>query len=275
MQIAMEVLEVSAPELSVELAISEAEAGWMLMKLIPWALARCPDHLPPSESDVVEGASAARKVAKAVGWVGDADELVAALERLRYAPVERVPGGIRIRGLDRYDAGWGSNHRELWAEWKAFREGKGPLPCSRGTPSVNTEGKHCPDADADADAEKPLKTPAAAAPRPPVVRISKPADPRLAQLRKLLEADYANIRREPYKHGGEKDTQGLKGLLPLADDLTIRRRWIQALEIPRKDFASCSTFAQLGSKWTHLAAPSGGFDPDGGILKHDDERAEA
>jgi hypothetical protein len=152
-QVAMELIEVSAPELSIELAISEGEAGWMLTKLIPWALARCPEHMPPSESDVVEGASAARKIAKAVGWSGDPDEFVNACLRLRYAPLQLVPGGIRIRGLDRYDSGWGSNHRELWADWKSFREGTGVRPGSQVNPSVNTKGKHCPDPDADADAD--------------------------------------------------------------------------------------------------------------------------
>ncbi len=161
MQIAMEVIEVSAPELSIELGVSEPEAGWMLIKLIPWALARCPDHMPPSESDLVEGACAARKIAKAVGYTGDPEELVNACQRLRYSPLERVAGGIRIRGLDRYDSGWGSNHRDLWAEWRDFRAGVGPRPGE--TPRADTCESHvknvdspCPDTDPDPDTEKPL-----------------------------------------------------------------------------------------------------------------------
>lgn len=184
-QVAMELIEVSAPELAIELDVSEAEAGWWLVKLIPWALARCPDHLPPSESALVEGNAAARKIAAAVGYTGDPEVFVSACERLRYAPLERTAYGIRLRGLDRYDAGWGSNHRELWAEWKDYRAGLGPRPgatprpetlqapatppprsphpppaVKTGVPRVNTEGPQsepmfsgCPDADADADAD--------------------------------------------------------------------------------------------------------------------------
>ncbi len=165
-QVAMEILEVSAAEMSVELGMSEAEAGWGLVNLIPWALARCPDHEPPSENDVVIGPNAAKLICRAVGFPGDPEAYVDAGERLRYPIFERLACGIRIRGLDRYDAAWASNHRALWAEWQSFRAGTGSRPGSPCIHTVKTVEKLCPDADADADADKP--------PPPRKTRIAKP-----------------------------------------------------------------------------------------------------
>jgi hypothetical protein len=263
-QVAMEILEVSAAEMSIELGMSEAEAGWAMVRLIPWALARCPDHEPPSESDVVVGPNAAKLIARAVGYQGDAEAFVDAGERLRYPIFERLACGVRIRGLDRYDAAWGSNHRPLWEEWQSFRAGTGPRPGSPRVHSVNTKGKRGPDADADADASS--KT-LAGDKHPPVVRIQKPPDPRLVALTKQLERDYEAIRHEPYVSGGVKDSKGLKKILPKASDIEIRRRWVKGIEA--SGWASCSTLAQLGSKWNDLAAPSGDFDPNQGIISRE------
>ncbi len=98
----------------------------------------------------------------------------------------------------------------------------------------------------------------------------KPATVRLHELMAVLEEDYENIRRSRYKHGGAKDTQAIKSLLPVATDTEIRRRWIRALEASANEWISCSTFAELGSsrKWNALIAPERqDFDPNQGIMR--------
>ena len=80
-----------------------------------------------------------------------------------------------------------------------------------------------------------------------------PADPRLGPLQSWLIDVYAQERKAPYKHGGAKDVMALKALLPLATDAEISDRWRFGLRAT--GWASCSTFAQLGSKWNDLGAP--------------------
>lgn len=142
LQIAMEVIEQAAPDLAVALDWTEEAAGWGLVRLFRWGLARCPDHQPPSAGAVVEGPLAARLIANAAGWKGDPEAFVAALEHVRpEALVERVEGGIRLCGLSRYDAAWGKSHPEEWRAWRAkpttpapapvperIRNGSGPKP---------------------------------------------------------------------------------------------------------------------------------------------------
>lgn len=81
-----------------------------------------------------------------------------------------------------------------------------------------------------------------------------PADPRLRSLQERLEQVYGRARGGArYKHGGAKDTLALKALLPVASDDEIARRFDRGLRAT--GWASCSTFAQLGSKWNDLGAP--------------------
>ena len=98
-------------------------------------------------------------------------------------------------------------------------------------------------------------SPAQPSPTPEKLAGKKPpADPRLLPLTTVLVADYAAIRFGTYKHGGAKDALALKALLPIATDEEIRARWQQGLRAT--GWVSCSTFAQLGSKWNDLAAPA-------------------
>ena len=68
-----------------------------------------------------------------------------------------------------------------------------------------------------------------------------------------LAAVYGQERGAAYKHGGPKDTLAIKALLPVATDDEIVAKWRMGLRAT--GWASCSTFAQLGSKWNDLAAP--------------------
>ncbi len=70
----------------------------------------------------------------------------------------------------------------------------------------------------------------------------------------MLVADYFAVRGEAYKHGGARDTQALKSLIPIASDENIRERWCSALR--RTSYPLVSTFAQLAQKWPDLSAPT-------------------
>lgn len=122
LQIANEVLDQVAPDLAVKLGCSEAVAGWGVLRLFRWALGRCPEDGPPSAYDVIEDEDAALLVANAAGHKGDPELYVRACSQIRPAVLERTEGGIRIRGLDRYDAAWGKSNPELWKLYKMQRE---------------------------------------------------------------------------------------------------------------------------------------------------------
>jgi hypothetical protein len=120
-QLTNEVIDLAAPEIAIRLDAEDVAILGGLVKLIKWALNRCPDHLPPSASDIVEGSFAPKLVARAAGWKGDPDEFVDACAGATPSLLERVEGGIRIRGLDRYDAAWGKSHADEWKAWKDAR----------------------------------------------------------------------------------------------------------------------------------------------------------
>lgn len=105
-QVAMEVLEVSAPELAARLDISDAEAFYALVRMMAWARARCPEDKAPSESATVVGPSAVRQIAAGAQFKGDAAAFVEVCCTLAFPVLERCEGGFRVRGLDRYDEAW-------------------------------------------------------------------------------------------------------------------------------------------------------------------------
>ncbi len=121
LQIEVEIIEQLAPDLATELEIEESEAGWGTVCLFKWALGRCSEDKPPSASAVVSGPSAAKLVAKSARFRGDPETFLEGCIRSKPAILERVDGGIRIRGLARYDSAWGKNHPKEWAAWKEQR----------------------------------------------------------------------------------------------------------------------------------------------------------
>lgn len=120
MQLQMETIEQAAPDLAVLLRWREESAGWGLVRLARWAIGRCNDALPPSACDVVHGPHAARLLARAAGYRGDPDSFVSACEQVHPEPVlQRVPGGVRVCGLARYDSYWAKSNPERWRDYKA------------------------------------------------------------------------------------------------------------------------------------------------------------
>lgn len=174
-QLAMEVIEVSAPELGAKLypdlepELGEAAAGWGVVHLVKWALARCPEHLPPSAGALVPGPTAPRQIARAARYRGNPEVFIEAAATLPNPLIEVVPEGIRLRGLDRYDAAWADRHKE---EWKAYKASSPPdlRRNSAGTPPDLRR----PDPDTDPDTEKKPPPPPRAPPKLVVVGKKKP-----------------------------------------------------------------------------------------------------
>jgi hypothetical protein len=194
-QLAMEVIEVSAPELGdklypdMEPELGEAAAGWGIVHLVKWALARCPEHLPPSASALVPGPTAARQIARAARWRGKPEAYIAALTALPDPVVELLPEGVRVRGLDRYDAAWGDRHAAEWEAWKQAHPDKYP-PKLRRKSGGSPADLRPPDPDPDPDPEKEPPPPPHAPPK--LVVVGKPK-------RKLCVDDLTDAQRSRWE----------------------------------------------------------------------------
>ncbi|MEK7178591.1 MAG: hypothetical protein AAB721_02975 [Patescibacteria group bacterium] len=231
----MEVIEVSAPELGAKLypeldpELAEAAAGWGIVHVVKWALARCPDHQPPSANAVVPGLTAALQIARAARYKGDPAEYARVASSMNYPTLEVLPDGIRIRGLDRYDSAWGENHKAEWKAWKAAhpeRYPPDPQGKSAGTPPENRG----PDPDPDPDAEK--KTPPPPSPRsgPKLVVVGKKV--RVTDLKPAARVRWEQIQQGRRNAGlvAEADPPG--GFPAWSDELDAK-----GVEPPRLEHA--------------------------------------
>ncbi len=170
LQVEMELIEVVAPELAVELGVTEHEAGWGLLRVFRMLLSRCKESMPPSLQAVLYGPKAAEKIAREAGYQGDPDSYVDACCRVAFAPFERIEGGVRGRGLKRYDALWRKNYPKAAAEWDASQRPTGPKS-GRSRAEVGTKpgrsrdetGAPEPDTEPDTEEKPPPPTPPPAA----------------------------------------------------------------------------------------------------------------
>lgn len=123
LQVAMEVIDLAAPYLAVELEWEENAALGGLIKMFKWFLGRCPKDAPPSANDVLDGPLAAKHLARAAGYMGDPNAFVAACCRVQPDPVlEKSGDGFRLCGLKRYDPYWMKCNEALAKAWKAKQE---------------------------------------------------------------------------------------------------------------------------------------------------------
>lgn len=95
------VFEQHAPLLARLLGVNQHEALGLLCCLWRWVLCRGSDDAP---SGTVLDSDAVELVEAGAGWEGKRGLLVRSL--LRAELVEKVDGGLRIRGLDRYAKAW-------------------------------------------------------------------------------------------------------------------------------------------------------------------------
>lgn len=222
----------------------------LVLRLWRWALELSPD------GDFSGGQHDPRALAAAIGWAPEqAEKLVGELVLVGLVEMPVGAGFTRIKGLGRYTRAWEKNNRRKPALSPPVT-GKNPAePAPEPARKTETE----------TETEKKLQKPAGekppAPPKPP-----KPdkatADPRHTPLTASLAADYATIRLTKYKHQGPADAVALKALLAVATDQEIRSRWAKGLRA--SGWASCSTIAQLGSKWNDLAAPTP--QPKGSVI---------
>lgn len=123
-------------------------------------------------------------------------------------------------------------------------------------PSRDVTAAHQPEErDQTRSEERDLKNAPAAS--PPVAHAPKVLEhiSRLKTLPDRLALLFERLRGSKYKHMGAKDTDGLKRLIAVATDEEIEGEWARVLTLPRDDWLSCNTFAQLDSKWNDLTAP--------------------
>lgn len=105
-QVGRELLDHLAKDLSILLKSSEAEAGWMILKMWSYGLSRAREAAPDG---IIPGAMATSLLEAHVGWSGDHGAFVAASESLDL--LEKLDSSIRIKGMERYRRVWEKKKR--------------------------------------------------------------------------------------------------------------------------------------------------------------------
>lgn len=119
-QVDDELLAEFASDLSVHLGSNVLEAIGHTNLLISWALNRCPKDRPPSASAVHTEPLVEKLIARACQYGGDPKAFIDAYCCVRPAMLERpAAGGVRFKGLRRYDVLWKKNYPEAAKAWKA------------------------------------------------------------------------------------------------------------------------------------------------------------
>jgi hypothetical protein len=156
-QIAEEIAQQHAPQVGTlterkELTASERRRAAVggIVNFIFWAVGRCPKNRPPSSSAIIVGDMAAELIAAGADYEGDPQRLVAAY--CEVGLLDRIAGGFRVKGLDRYDRLWAKNYPEAAAEWRIA----GNRHQTGAEPALNRAEK--PPSDPDQEKEKDDET---------------------------------------------------------------------------------------------------------------------
>lgn len=235
-QVAMEVVEESAPDLAVLLETSEAEAGWGLIKLIKWFLGRVPENEYPSMHDLVHGPHAARLIASAAGYKGDSQRYVEALEELAKPILQIMADGVRMRGMNRYDAMLDEAEERSSKAKKAARArwgtGEPVKPEIEHAPSIarasseqcSSNAPRCLDRDVDEDSES-LKPPPPAdtPPRAKLVAVEKLPFLTVADLTPRDRTRWKHRQRARRNVGLLRETDPPSGWPAFCDELEARK----------------------------------------------------
>lgn len=126
LQVDADFREAKAGDLGALLDISRREAVGLMVDLWAWVLTRSPDDRPPD--GIISGTGAVPMLERAAEWTGERGKLAAALEELQL--LERLPNGIRLRGVGRYAT-----------TWKKNRGGTGLAAGTTTGPARNRSGK--------------------------------------------------------------------------------------------------------------------------------------
>ena len=99
LQVGNELIDHVANDVGFLLGIGEAEAGWMVLKMWNYGVARCHDD-DAFDGSIKLGPKSAGMLESKVGWRGDAGEFIRACVTMGL--VEVSDSGVRIRGMERY-----------------------------------------------------------------------------------------------------------------------------------------------------------------------------
>jgi hypothetical protein len=203
-QVEDELLAEFASDLSVHLGCNKLEAIGHTNLLISWLLNRCPKDRPPSASAVHEGPLIEKLIARACEYTGDPATFVDAYVQVRPQVLERLPsGGVRGKGLDRYDGLWAKNYPAAAKAWKAAHPGWRPKakddedeePGGNRSETVripNGNRGDSPPLDPDPDPDREKDSPPPPRPVPKLVVVGK-------KTRKLTVADLTPAEREKWE----------------------------------------------------------------------------
>lgn len=250
LQVGADVISAKAGDLGVLLGCSRREAMGLLVDLWTWVLTRSPDDTPPDGivRDSRTGTGAEPATERAVSWAGPEGMLVTALEELGF--VERLPNGLRFRGIERYAATWEKNRRRKQTAPKPERNRTG----TGGEPARKTQ-THIKDSSSAAgapggqvvllDVAKPTEP---VKPKPP----RKQPDTEHHALWRALEAEYQRVMGHPYAVANSgADATAVKWLRTdaKATETESVRRWGNLLEWSKGGFPSVTGFVSLRQHW--------------------------
>lgn len=203
LQVDSDFISSRASELGALLGISRREALGLALDLWAWVLSRSPADRPPD--GILSGSAPVPVLASAVSWP-DPERLVSAL--VEVGLVERIPEGLRIKGLDRYRATWEKNRRRPGRNRTGTEPEPPPVPArktqtqtqKKQSPTETAGGAEAP-ARQQQDAERHLP---GLEPPPPAPEESKPsrADHEWAR--------WANAERDKVKPPTAPAEAGLK-----------------------------------------------------------------
>ncbi|HET9554320.1 MAG TPA: hypothetical protein VFP50_15265 [Anaeromyxobacteraceae bacterium] len=271
-QVANEVLDHAAPELAVALAwhedpeISEALALRGLVQLFRWARERCPNDRPPSAGAIITGSTAGRLIARAMGWRGDPEALVDALERVQPSPiVSRMDGGVLICGLDRYDGAWRKNYRDAAEAWDArVKAAAERIPVGMPTETARKPGAVRAVSDRQTqtqtqtqkEEDPPSRARAGAVAHPPPPALISPA---ADDLPARMDEIHRRARSRPLEWGPARHRMArereLGDLAAQHGDAELLRRLENALTCPAGKFPYFAEVGDLVRHWGRYAEP--------------------
>lgn len=239
----------SARMLAGVLGIKRREALGLVLDLWAWGLYLGPDDEPPA--GVCDSPRAVALMAGALEWDGDAETLCAAFVDVDL--LERLPTGVRVRGLDRYRSAWekSAKSKARKAKWMEERVQNAPGTRSERVPNALPAGDTQKKTQTQTQTQTGFSSFAGTAEADPPKKPAKskpPPDPRHAPLVAALVAAVPG-----YRFNGGIDAKAVADLIRLGSDAEILDRWRRANA--SSDFPRVRTLPELAKHFNHFRPP--------------------
>lgn len=264
LQVDADFLATGAGDLAELLRMSEAEAGWAMVRLWGWAISKAET---PEGLGLLADEDMQRLAERAAGWKGEPGAFLMALLKPAIGLAQREESGaVRLAGMERY----ASTLRRMEAD-RARKSGRGrkdSVPPSTGVPpelprktqtqtQTQKEERQLPSAAAVASPVgqvELLEVEAESAPQPlPAKKPRKPAEGPHGDLWRTLEAEYERRMGAKYASGnGGADGTTVSWLLANATPSEAIRRWGLLLEWSKASpngYPTVNGFAALRQHW--------------------------